>query len=112
MCLRELNDAGMMNLQLDNLNDEMEKILVLLRHLSERYFTYQEPAWNDILLQLTSAGFTLHAIGDRETDTRVLVIQKRGIGEREGSCAGETGKRSSTEQICSCSKSTRGTADG
>lgn len=42
MCLRELNDAGMMNLQLDNLNDEMEKILVLLRHLSERYFTYQE----------------------------------------------------------------------
>jgi hypothetical protein len=43
VCLRELDDAGMMNIQLDNLNDEMEKILQLLRHLSERYlcFTHQ-----------------------------------------------------------------------
>jgi len=38
MCLRELNDAGMMNLQLDNLNDEMEKTLMLLQHLSAKYF--------------------------------------------------------------------------
>ncbi|KAG0558810.1 hypothetical protein M758_10G053200 [Ceratodon purpureus] len=36
VCLRELNDAGMMHIQLDNLNEEMEKILQLLRHLSER----------------------------------------------------------------------------
>lgn len=35
-CLRELNDAGMINIHVDNLNDEMDRILQLLRHLSER----------------------------------------------------------------------------